>query len=208
MPAAKLAVTADPPATRASSRSPAPMARAMIACAPMPSPMSTIDATHMKLAPNPTPSSAAPAVPSGRLPARSVSVVPTIAAISCCTSTGTARIQIDSQRPFPARRPLRMIRSSSAAASAAATDSAGSPNASTSPSAASRRSSSPCALVSSGEAKGPSLGATVARRGRPVQPAAGDAAGAGAGSPPPVPGSRSPEGTPGSSKVGIAQKIR
>ena len=108
-----------------------------------------MDATHMKLAPKPTPSSAAPAVPGGRLPASSVSVVPTSAAIICCTRTGTARIQIDCQRLFPASLPLLMTRSSSAAASAAAIDMAGSPNESKSPSAASRFRSSISSRVGS-----------------------------------------------------------
>ena len=186
----------------------------------------------MKLAPNPTPSSAAPAVPGGRLPARRVSVVPTSAAIICCTNTGTERIQIDCQRLLPASRPLLMMRSSSAAASATAIDRAALPNESMSPSAARRRRSCISARASASVAapfcggaapatfcmsvSGAAFGSvdkgyecrrwhTHARRHQPFSPRFPNSF---CGAPSAGAVSRMPAGTPGCSKVGIAQNIR
>ena len=214
------------------------MARAMIACAPIPMPMRTMVATHMKVAPKPTPSSAAPAVPGGRFPARSVSVVPTSAAMSCCTNTGMERIQIDCHRLLPASRPLLMIRSSSAAASAPAIESAPSPNESISPSAARRRksaisaraSASAFAFASAAVSLALSGGCTAARvrwsgaavgsvgKGdkcrrphrcdRRYQPFSPRFPNSFCGAPSAGAVSRIPAGTPGCSKVGIAQNIK
>ena len=100
---------------------------------------------------------------------------------------------MDCQRLFPASLPLLMMRSSSAAASAAAIDMAGSPNESTSPSAASRFRSSISSRVGS------------AVKGR--QPFSPRLPNSFCGAPSAGAVSCMPAGTPGCSKVGIAQNM-
>ena len=158
--------------------------------------------------------------------------------MSCCTSTGMDRIQMDCHRLLPASRPLLMIRSSSAAASAPAIESAPSPNESISPSAARRRrsaisaraSASAFACASAAVSLALSAGFTVARvRGsgaavgsvgkgdkcrrphgcdRRYQPFSPRFPNSFCGAPSAGAVSRIPAGTPGCSKVGIAQNIK
>ncbi len=101
----------------ASSPSPAPIARAMSAWPPSPTPPRAIDTNQPTNEPMPTPSIAATTIASGRPPASILSTSPTRAVSVCCSSTGIARMPIADHMDRPASRPDRMTPSSIPSAS-------------------------------------------------------------------------------------------
>ena len=107
-PQIRLSVIDWPHASSLSSARPAPIARAMIACAPTPSPAIAIPINHPTYDPIPIPSSAGTTVVPGKLPAIILSTRPTHAATSCCNRIGIAKNRIADHIVRPASLPLRI----------------------------------------------------------------------------------------------------
>ena len=79
----------------------------------MPSPVIAIPMNQPTYEPTPSPSSACTTIASGRLPAMTLSMSPTPAAINCWSSTGTASTQMADGSERPASLPERMTPSRS-----------------------------------------------------------------------------------------------